>query len=669
MLIQKGFKYRLYPTEEQEKLLLQHGGNTRFLWNLFLEQNIEEYKKNRKFLWYYDLANSLPKLKEEHEFLKHSFSQSLQQTARHFDKALKDFLKIEERNFPTFKKKNLYNDSFTCPQKYRLSYSYVFIPKIGEVRWIKHRPLQGKPKKITISQEGDKWYCSVLCEYEKEEKPKQSDNLVGIDLGLKSFAVLSNGKTIKNIRTLKKYEKKLKKESRKLSRKEKCSNNRFKQRLKVSKIHTKIKNIRKDFLHKTTYSIAKNYDGIVLENLNVKGMMRNHNLSKAISDVSWSEFKRQLEYKCRWNDKHFVVIDRFEPTTKVCSDCGCIKEMKLSDRVFECEDCGLILDRDYNAAINILKLGCKQLDISHKNIDFNSSFFNRLGHSRIYACGEEGSGLDRTSFKRNHASMKQEKESQDNLTEATGLAPWSVTDQGLSTMDSPSFAGLTLNGLDVEEELGDIDSDLTDHINSDGSSHTFIDQNVTTSASPDFAGLTVGTETDYSEFEADGTLEFVGDAVVWDDIRVAASNLTKAGNNDPEYTQYKTNGAGSNGIYTWLFVHTADKEVFFEMQLPHKHKAGSDLHVHVHWLPIANGGVGETVSWGLEYSFAQIGGTFGNTTMIYGNSTIPADASIVADRHYITEIGTISTPSGAEYGVSSIWCRIWSIIYAYLQII
>jgi len=142
---------------------------------------------------------------------------------------------------------------------------------------------------------------------------------------------------------------------------------------------------------KTTHSIAKNYDGIVLENLNVKGMMKNHNLAKAISDVSWSEFKRQLEYKCRWNDKHFVVIDRFEPTTKICSDCGCIKEnMTLNDRIFECEECGLVIDRDWNAAINILKLGCKQLDVDFKNIDFN-----RLGHNRIYACGEKSSGLNK----------------------------------------------------------------------------------------------------------------------------------------------------------------------------------------------------------------------------------------------------------------------------------
>ena len=393
MLIQKGFKYRLYPTKKQKQLLSQHGGNTRFIWNLFLEQNIEEYKQNQKFLWKYDLINSLPKLKEQHEFLQLSFSQSLQQIAIHFDKALRDFLKQKDKGFPTFKKKNLLHDSFICPQKYRLSFSHVYIPKIGEVKWVKHRSLQGKPKKITISQNGNNWYCSVLCEYEKQEQPKQTDNLIGIDVGLKYFATLSNGKTIENIRILKQYEKKLSREQRRLSRKEKNSNNRYKQRLKVHKVHTRIKNIRQDFLHKTTYSIAKNYDGIVLENLNVKGMMKNHKLSKAISDVSWFEFKRQLEYKCKWNFKHFVVIDRFEPTTKVCSDCGCIQDMKLNDRTFKCKDCGLILDRDLNAAINILKLGCKQIDV-----DFKDLIFNTVGHTGIYACGEKSSDLNGNIF-------------------------------------------------------------------------------------------------------------------------------------------------------------------------------------------------------------------------------------------------------------------------------
>jgi len=379
MLIYKGFKFKLKPTKEQKQLLLQHGGNTRFLWNIFLQQNIECYKEEQKFVFFHDLANSLLELKQQYDFLQLSYSQSLQSVAKQFDKALKDSYKTE-KGFPTFKRKNLLTDSFTIPQHYKLKQGYVVIPKIGKIKWIKHRKLEGTSKYITITQNGNNWYCSVTCEYHIEDKAMKLNNIVGIDVGLKDFATLSNGETIENIRILKKHERKLAKAQRELSRKQKGSNNRHKQRMKVSNIHAKIRNIRQDFLHKTTNSIAKNYDGVVLENLNIKGMIKNSKLAKAISDVSWFEFRRQLKYKCEWNNKYFVVIDRFEPTTKVCSECGCIKEnMTLADRIFECEECGLMMNRDLNAAINIRSKGLNDL--------------NTVGHTEIYACGEEGSGF------------------------------------------------------------------------------------------------------------------------------------------------------------------------------------------------------------------------------------------------------------------------------------
>lgn len=382
MLIQKGFKYRIFPTEEQEKCLLQCGGNIRFLWNYALKTNQDYYKETGKFKFYHELAVLLPKLKEEYPFLKESFSQSLQMILRQFDRALKDSFK-KEKGFPSFKKKMLLNDSFTCPQAWRLGKGFVFIPKIGEVKWIKHRPLTGKPKSITISQDGDMWYCSVLCEYLISDKEKSFDNVVGCDVGLKEFATLSDGTVINNPKHTKKYEKKLAKEQRKLSRKQKGSNNRFKQRLKVRKIQNKIRDTRKDFLHKTSNSIAKNYDGIVVENLNVKGMMKNRCLAKSIGDVSWSEFNRQLEYKCRWNFKYYSKIGMFEPTSKTCSNCGCIQEMPLSKRVFNCSDCGISIDRDLNASLNIRNIG-----------------LNTDGQSGIYACGDGSLEL----------SLKQEKE-------------------------------------------------------------------------------------------------------------------------------------------------------------------------------------------------------------------------------------------------------------------
>ena len=386
MLIQRGYKYRILPTKEQYESLLQFGGNTRFLWNYVLKINQDYYKETGKFKFYYELCASLPKLKEEYPFLKESFSQSLQMVLRQFDKALKDSFK-GKKGFPSFKKKTLLNDSFTCPQRWRLGRGFVFIPKIGEVKWIKHRAMKGKPKKITISQDGGKWYCSVLCEYTVPDKAKECNNVVGCDVGLKEFATLSDGTVISNPRHTKKYENKLAKAQRKLSKKQKGSKNRFKQRLKVRKIYKKIRDTRKDFLHKTSNSIAKNYDGIFVEDLNIQGMMKNHCLAKSIGDVSWSEFNRQLEYKCKWSFKYYIKIGRFEPTSKTCSTCGYDQDMPLSKSIFDCPDCGISIDRDLNASLNIRNIG-----------------LNTLGHSGINACGDGSI----------EPSLKQEKECLEN---------------------------------------------------------------------------------------------------------------------------------------------------------------------------------------------------------------------------------------------------------------
>ena len=382
MLVRRGYKYRILPSEEQGKLLLQCGGNARFLWNYALKVNQDYYKETGKFKFYHELAVSLPKLKEEYPFLKESFSQSLQMVLRQFDRALKDSFK-KEKGFPSFKKKILLNDGFTCPQKWRLGKGFVFIPKIGEVKWVKHRSMRGKPKSITISQDGSKWYCSVLCEYEITEEEKKFDSIVGCDVGIKEFATLSDGTIVSNPKYTKRYEKKLAKEQRKLRKKQKGSKNRFKQRLKCRKVQNKIRDSRKDFLHKTSDSIAKKYDGIAVETLNIKGMMKNHCLAKSIGDVSWSEFNRQLEYKCKWNFKHYIKIDRFYPSSKTCSNCGCIQEMTLDKRTFNCPDCGISIDRDLNASLNIRNIG-----------------FNTDGQSGIYACGDGSI----------EPSLKQEKE-------------------------------------------------------------------------------------------------------------------------------------------------------------------------------------------------------------------------------------------------------------------
>ena len=356
MKILKGLRYRLYPTGEQKQLLLQHGGSARFLWNYLLMDNIEYYKRTGKFKFAHEMVVSIPKIKKEYDFLNLSFSQSLQMVARQLDKSLKDCFK-NGKGFPKFKRKHREKDSFTVPQKWRLGKGFVFIPKIGEVKWIKHRPLQGEPEHITITQDGDQWYCSVTCEVEIPDKEKKDDNIVGIDVGLNSFATLSDGTLIGNPKHLMKLEDRLKKEQRKLSRKKKGGKNRYKQRKKVQKIHREIRNARLDFIHKITSNMIAKYSGFVLEDLNIKGMMKNHHLAKSIADISWREFKRQLDYKSLWNGKYSIQIGRLEPTSKTCSSCGYVQDMPLNKRVFNCSNCGISIDRDLNASKNILKIG------------------------------------------------------------------------------------------------------------------------------------------------------------------------------------------------------------------------------------------------------------------------------------------------------------------------
>jgi putative transposase len=369
MKLHKAYKFRLSPTDDQKKSLAQQGGNCRWLWNHFLDLNQEEHAKSGKFIFAHDLIVSLPELKKEYEWLGNSFSQSLQQVARHFDRALKDSFK-KSKGFPQFKKKAKCRDSFTIPQKFRVEKNYVFIPKVGEVPWAKHRAIKGKIKHLTVTQDGNQWYCSVCVEL-KVKKPSAVPNpekIVGIDVGLKTYATLSDGTKIENPKVLAQYQKQLSRANRRLHKREKGSKNREKQRLVVAKLHRKIRNVRRDFQHKTTSSMIAKYDGFVLEDLNIKGMLKNHCLAKAISDAGWHEHKRQLRYKSEWAGKPCMDIDRFEPSSKTGSCCGWYNpDLKLSDREFVCQGCGTVTGRDLNAAINIRNFGLKAVPWVKKN--------------------------------------------------------------------------------------------------------------------------------------------------------------------------------------------------------------------------------------------------------------------------------------------------------------
>jgi len=353
MLVNKVYKYRLEPTAEQEIMLSKTAGCCRFAYNYFLKLNIDQYDKDKTFVFNHQMVTMLPELKKEYPFLTEVFSQSLQTAVRNLSTAFKNFFN-KQNAFPTFKKKGK-NDSFTCPQKFRIEEerNCIFIPKVGEVKYRNSRPIEGKVKPITVSKNCGHWYVSVLTEQEIQEKPKTFVNPIGIDVGLKEFAVLSTGEVIPNPIFYRTLEEKLAKEQRKLSRKEKFSNNWKKQLAKVQKIHSKIANARKDFLHKLSTQIVNNHDVIGVEDLNIKGMVRNHHLAKSIADAGWSMFNNFLEYKCLWQSKTFQKVERFYPSSQLCSGCGSKQIMPLHLRTYVCKDCGTNIDRDFNASKNI----------------------------------------------------------------------------------------------------------------------------------------------------------------------------------------------------------------------------------------------------------------------------------------------------------------------------
>jgi len=377
-VIKYTYKFRLKPTKEQQELLNKHFGSVRWTYNYFLNQRKQEYLNNKKSINYYDQAKELTELKrqEETEWLKETNSQSLQYSLKCLDQAYQNFFN-KRTQFPRFKSRKSKN-SFTVNQHVKNEGKLIRFPKFNEgIKMIMEREIKGKIKKATLSRTPTgKYFVSILTEldYQPVSKTNQS---VGIDLGVKDFLVLSNGTKIKNHRFLKHYERQLKLHQKHLSRKTYKSNRYERQRLKVAKIHEKITNSRMDLIHKTTSSLISDFDKIYLEDLNVKGMMKNHRLAKSIGDVSWGKFIDVLTYKAEWNNKEIIHIDRFFPSSKTCHKCGYIHNwLTLKEREWTCKECGVVLDRDVNAAINILNEGCR------KNISGGTSDYKRRAQIR-----------------------------------------------------------------------------------------------------------------------------------------------------------------------------------------------------------------------------------------------------------------------------------------------
>jgi len=356
----KAYKFLIKPTKEQSEMFEKHFGAARFVYNWGLEQKTKSYQEGKKTLTFLGLGPELVKLKKENIWMKEVNSQSLLASLKNLDNAYTRFFR-EKKGFPKFKSKYNPKQSFQCPQHCTVDFEkgLLNIPKVKNIKTVFHRQFEGDIKTVTISKvPSGKYYVSILVEDGKSLpiKPKLDRNdAIGIDMGLKDFVVTSDGDKIANPKYLRKSEERLARRQRKLSKKKKGSNNRNKQRKKVAKLHEKIANQRKDFLHKVSHQIVhKNHGTICVEDLCVKGMVKNHKLAKSISDAGWGVLYTFLKYKSEWYGKNFLDIGQFEPSSKMCSVCGNIKsDLTLSDREWICSKCETKHDRDINASINI----------------------------------------------------------------------------------------------------------------------------------------------------------------------------------------------------------------------------------------------------------------------------------------------------------------------------
>lgn len=360
----KTYKYRIYPNQYQQDQMSKAFGCVRFVYNLGLETKISSWAMRKEYINVFDLSNQMKELKDnEAPWLNDCPSQALQMSLRNLDNAYTNFFK-RGAGFPKFKNKNS-KQSLQLPQgvKFNEENTKVFLPKFKWVNLDLHREFKGEIKTVTVSKTvTGKYFISVLVETNKEV-PKQKyisdDRSVGIDLGIKDFAITSEGKKFENQKFLSNSLKELRKEQRSLSRKQKGSKRYDKQKLKVALIHEKIRNQRQDYLHKISRELVDSYDTICIEDLSTAYMMKNRRLSRAIGEMGWHEFKSMLKYKCEWNGKNLIVIGKFDPSSKMCSSCGKTnKELTLSEREWTCS-CGVKHDRDVNAAINIKNFGLR----------------------------------------------------------------------------------------------------------------------------------------------------------------------------------------------------------------------------------------------------------------------------------------------------------------------
>lgn len=406
MLVNQAYRYELKPNNKQRTMLLKHAGVARFAYNWALAQRIKLFEENdgkdrftnaitqhrqlnalkrEEFPWMYDVSKCAP-----------------QEALRNLDKAFTNFWRGRKSGkvvgFPKFKKKGAH-DSFTLTGSIHVSRGSIQLPRLGKMRTKEDTTkFDGRILSATVSREADRWFVSLSVEREREIPVRTDNEAVGIDLGVNCFAVIHDGANTEYIHAPKPLAnslKRLQRASKKHSRKQKGSNNKRKSTMRLARLHRSIRNQRKDFLHKLTTTLAKTKRVIAIEDLHVKSMIQNHCLARSIADSGWGEFRRMLGHKTLWYNSVLLIINRFAPSSKACSQCGAINDkLTLSDRIWVCMACGAVHDRDENASKNIRQLGLALLDTGSS--------------PGINACGDSSGGGTALSRSTSHGSEKQE---------------------------------------------------------------------------------------------------------------------------------------------------------------------------------------------------------------------------------------------------------------------
>ncbi len=368
MIIRKAFRFRLRPNKQVEQKFAQFAGSARWVYNRGLAERKTAWEADGKSLSLYEQNKELAQLKKDEEtaWLRESHSQILQQSLHDLDRGFKNFFRRLKQGgtppgFPRFKAKGEH-DSFRYPQGVKVRDDRVFLPKIGWVRFRKSRELVGEIKQTTVIREAHHWYVSFSCEWVEKVQPRESDlSILGIDLGLEHFAIMANGAEIHKVdnpRFLQKELAHLRYLGRQLSKKQKKSSSWRKAKLKLRACHAKIRAKRSDFLHKLSTAIVKKHDVIAVESLKVRSLLQNspRSLARSIGSAGWRQFLQQLKYKCEYAAKRFLEAGEWFPSTKKCSQCGKKNDIGLSERVYRC-DCGLVIHRDDNSALNLRAVG------------------------------------------------------------------------------------------------------------------------------------------------------------------------------------------------------------------------------------------------------------------------------------------------------------------------